>query len=34
MTSWIRAGSTFTLTTDRLSASEAGIGDGDGDGDL
>ena len=29
MTSWVRAGPTFTLATDRLTESEAGIGDGD-----
>lgn len=29
MTSWMRAGPTFTLTTDRLSKSEAGSGDDD-----
>ena len=29
MTSWVRAGPTFTLATDRLAESDAGIGDGD-----
>jgi hypothetical protein len=29
MTSWVRAAPTFTLATDRLAESEAGIGDGD-----
>jgi hypothetical protein len=29
MTSWVRAGPTFTLATDRLAESEAGNGDGD-----
>ena len=29
MTSWVRVGPTFTLATDRLAESEAGIGDGD-----